>query len=45
MMKGGKIVSNIYNIADNYLTVFNMLYDEDVDEQMILDTLEAFKAA
>ena len=34
-------MSNLYELTNNYETVLNMLYDEDVDEQMILDTLES----
>ena len=34
-------MSNLYQLTNNYETVLNMLYDEDADEQMILDTLEA----
>ena len=33
-------MSNLYQLTNNYETVLNMLYDEEVDEQMILDTLE-----
>ena len=36
-------MSNLYELASNYQTVLNMLYDEDVDEEMILDTLEAIE--
>jgi len=34
-------MSNIFEITNDYETVLNMLYDENVDEQMILDTLES----
>lgn len=34
---------NIYQLTTNYETVLNMLYDEDIDEQMILDTLESIE--
>lgn len=44
MKIGGKIkMSNLYELTNNYETVLNMLYDEDVDEQMILDTLESIE--
>lgn len=36
-------MSNLYQLTNNYETVLNMIYDEDVDEQMILDTLEAIE--
>lgn len=36
-------MSNLYQLTNNYETVLNMLYDEDTDEQMILDTLEAIE--
>lgn len=36
-------MSNLYQLTNNYETVLNMLYDEDVDEQMILDTLEGIE--
>lgn len=36
-------MSNLYQLTNNYETVLNMLYDEDADEQMILDTLEAIE--
>lgn len=36
-------MSNLYQLTNNYEQVLNMLYDEDVDEQMILDTLEAIE--
>ncbi len=34
-------MSNIYQLANNYETVLNMLYNEEIDEQMIFDTLES----
>lgn len=41
---GGKIkMSNLYQLTNNYETVLNMLYDEDVDEQMLFDTLEGIE--
>lgn len=44
MKIGGKIkMSNLYQLTNDYETVLNMLYDEDVDEQMILDTLESIE--
>ena len=36
-------MSNLYQLTQNYDAVLNMLYDEDTDEQMILDTLEAIE--
>ena len=36
-------MSNLYQLTSNYETVLNMLYDEEIDEQMILDTLEAIE--
>ena len=29
-------MANIYELADNYNTVLDMLYDENIDEEMIL---------
>ena len=36
-------MSNLYQLNQNYETVLNMLYDEDIDEQMVLDTLESIE--
>lgn len=36
-------MSDLYELTNNYENVLNMLYDEDVDEQMILDTLESIE--
>lgn len=36
-------MSNLYKLTSNYEEVLNMLYDEDTDEQMILDTLESIE--
>ncbi len=36
-------MSNIYQLANNYETVLNMLYNEEIDEQMIFDTLESIE--
>ena len=36
-------MSNIYDLTENYDKVLNMLYDEDIDEQMIFDTLESIE--
>ncbi len=36
-------MSNLYELASNYGTVLNMLYDEEIDEQMIFDTLESIE--
>lgn len=36
-------MSNLYELTNNYETLLNMLYDEDADEEMILDTLESIE--
>lgn len=36
-------MSNLYELTNNYESVLNMLYDEDIDEQMVLDTLESIE--
>ena len=36
-------MSSLYNLASNYDTVLNMIYDEDADIEMILDTLEGIE--
>lgn len=36
-------MSNLYELTNDWKTVANMLYDEDVDEQMVLDTLESIE--
>lgn len=36
-------MSNLYQLTANYENVLNMLYDEDMDLQMILDTAEAIE--
>ena len=36
-------MANLYELTSNYETVLNMLYEEDIDEQMILDTLESIE--
>ena len=36
-------MSNLYQLTNDYENVLNMLYDEDIDEQMILDTLEGIE--
>ena len=36
-------MSNIFDLTDNYEEVLNMLYQDDIDEQMILDTLEGIE--
>lgn len=36
-------MSNLYELNQNYEKVLNMLYDEDIDEQMVLDTLESIE--
>jgi hypothetical protein len=34
---------NIYELTGNYEHLLNMLYDEDVDEKVLLDTLESIE--
>lgn len=34
---------SLYKLTNEYDEVLNMLYDEDIDEQMILDTLEGIE--
>ena len=36
-------MSKLYELTGNFLKVMNMLQDEDVDEQMIMDTLESIE--
>lgn len=36
-------MSNLYELNQNYEKVLNMLYDEDIDEQIVLDTLESIE--
>ena len=36
-------MANLYELTKNYETVLNMLYDEEIDEQMVLDTLESIE--
>ena len=36
-------MSNLYELTKNYDTVLNMLYDEEIDEQCIFDTLESIE--
>lgn len=36
-------MSSLYQITENYDVVLNMLYDEEIDEQTILDTLESIE--
>ena len=36
-------MSSLYQLTENYDAVLNMFYDEEVDEQTILDTLEAIE--
>ena len=36
-------MSNLYELTNDYETVLNMLYDEEIDEQMVLDTLESIE--
>lgn len=41
--KERKTLSSLYELTDTYDTVMNMLYDEEIDEQAILDTLEGIE--
>ena len=36
-------MSSLYELTANYETILNLLYDEETDEQMILDTLESIE--
>lgn len=36
-------MSTLYNLTSDYENILNMLYDENIDEQMILDTLESIE--
>lgn len=36
-------MSNLYELTNDYKAVLNMLYEEEVDEQMVLDTLESIE--
>lgn len=36
-------MKNLYELTNDWNIVANMLYDEDIDEQMILDTLESIE--
>lgn len=36
-------MSNLYELTNNYEEVLNMLYQDDIDEQMVLDTLESIE--
>ncbi len=36
-------MSTLYELTDTYETVINMLYDDEIDEQTVLDTLEALE--
>ena len=36
-------MSNLYQLTSNYETLLNMLYDEEIDEQAIIDTLEGIE--
>lgn len=36
-------MSNLYEITDNWKKVAEMLYEEEIDEQCIMDTLEAIE--
>ena len=34
-------MSSLYKLTAEYEQLLNMLYDEDIDEQMIIDTIES----
>lgn len=36
-------MKNLYELTSDWNNVANMLYDEDIDEQMVLDTLESIE--
>lgn len=36
-------MSSLYELTNNYEEVLNMLYQDDIDEQMVLDTLESIE--
>lgn len=36
-------MSNLYNLKENWKQVSNMLYEEEIDEQCILDTIESIE--
>lgn len=36
-------MSNLYKLTNDYENVLNMLYDENIDEEMIFDTLEGIE--
>lgn len=36
-------MSSLYELTDAYETVINMLYDDEVDEQAVIDTLEGIE--
>lgn len=36
-------MSNLYELTNNYETILNMLYQDDIDEKMIFDTLESIE--
>lgn len=36
-------MSTLYELNENYSKVLEMLYDEDIDEQTVIDTLEAIE--
>lgn len=36
-------MSSLYKLNENYQELLNMLYQDDIDEQMILDTLESIE--
>lgn len=36
-------MKNLYELTNDWNTVANMLYDEEIDEQMVLDTLESIE--
>lgn len=37
--------NTLYDITNDFLTVYNMIDDEEIDEQVILDTLESIQCS
>lgn len=37
--------NTLYDITNEFLTVYNMIDDEEIDEQLILDTLESIQCS
>lgn len=43
MRKEWKNMSSLYDLTEEFETIINMLYDPEVDEQLIFDTLEGIE--